>query len=266
LEQAERSRRKAEGDCSAAQEAANDLSVQNASLSANKRKFEGEIQVLHSELDEAIQLLRSSEDKSKKAMLDAAGLSDALRQEQEHSQHIDRMRKGLEIQIKEMQARLDEAETAALKGGKRVIQKLEQRVREVEGDLDGEQRRHQETMKNLRKQDRRVKELQFQCDEDKKNVEKMHELIEKLQNKLKVYKKQIDEAEQVGSANLAKYRQLQLQMDDAQERADMAENSLMKVRARQRGAATYGPPSSSLAKSASTSVVRSSSRARVSDE
>merc|ERR1711862_228612 len=51
----------------------------------------------------------------------------------------------------DLQARLDEAEAAALKGGKRVIAKLEARVRELETELDAEQRRHAETGKNLRK-------------------------------------------------------------------------------------------------------------------
>ncbi|PAV76487.1 hypothetical protein WR25_11630 [Diploscapter pachys] len=72
------------------------------------------------------------------------------------------MRKGLEQQLKEIQVRLDEAEAAALKGGKKVIAKLEQRVRELETELDGEQRRCQEANKNMQKADRRVRELQFQ--------------------------------------------------------------------------------------------------------
>lgn len=70
---------------------------------------------------------------------DAARLAEELRQEQEHSQHVDRLRKGLEIQIKEMQVRLDEAEAAALKGGKKIIAKLEERIRALEQELDGEQ-------------------------------------------------------------------------------------------------------------------------------
>lgn len=61
-----------------------------------------------------------------------------------------------------MQVRLDEAEAAALKGGKKVIAKLEQRVRELESELDGEQRRFQDANKNLAKADRRARELQFQ--------------------------------------------------------------------------------------------------------
>lgn len=39
---------------------------------------------------------------------DAARLAEELRQEQEHSMHNERLRKGLEQQLKEMQVRLDE--------------------------------------------------------------------------------------------------------------------------------------------------------------
>ncbi len=44
--------------------------------------------------------LKASEERSKKAMMDAARLADELRQEQEHAQHVERARKGLEQQIK----------------------------------------------------------------------------------------------------------------------------------------------------------------------
>ena len=55
-------------------------------------------------------------------------MAEELRQEQEHAIQVERLRKGLEQQIKDLQTRLDEAEANALKGGKRIIAKLEQRV------------------------------------------------------------------------------------------------------------------------------------------
>ncbi|KAI1727506.1 myosin tail domain-containing protein [Ditylenchus destructor] len=171
-------------------------------------------------------------------MADAGKLAEDLRQEQEHSMHIDRMRKGLEMQIKEMQVRLDEAEAAALKGGKKIIAKLEQRIRDLESECDGEQRRGQDAQKNLSKHERRVRELQFQVDEDKKNFERLQDLVDKLQGKLKTQKKQLEEAEELANLNLQKYRQLQHQVDDAEERADQAENSLSKMRAKSRSAAS----------------------------
>lgn len=99
-------------------------------------------------------------------MVDAARLADELRAEQDHAQTQEKLRKALETQIKELQVRLDEAEANALKGGKKAIQKLEQRVRELENELDGEQRRHADAQKNLRKSERRIKELSFQVREN----------------------------------------------------------------------------------------------------
>lgn len=58
-------------------------------------------------------------------------MAEELRQEQEHAVHVERLRKGLEQQVKDLQVRLDEAEGNALKGGKRIIAKLEQRVRKT---------------------------------------------------------------------------------------------------------------------------------------
>lgn len=81
-----------------------------------------------------------------------------------------------------------------MKGGKKSIQKLEQRVRELEIELEGEQRRFQESDKNVRKQERRMKELALQADEDRKAQERLNEMVEKLQQKIKTFKRQVEEA------------------------------------------------------------------------
>lgn len=56
-------------------------------------------------------------------------MGEELRLEQEHTLHMERVKKGLDAQIKDMSTRLDEAEQMALKGGKKIIQKLEGKVR-----------------------------------------------------------------------------------------------------------------------------------------
>lgn len=177
---------------------------------------------------------RAADDRSKKAMADAARMADELRQEQDHAMHAEKNRKTLENQVKELQNRLDEAEASALKGGKKALAKLEQRVRELEAELDGEQRRHAESQKTMRKSERRMKELSFQSDEDRKNHERMQELVEKLQGKIKTYKRQVEEAEEIAAINLAKFRKVQHELEDSEERADMAEQSLQKLRAKNR--------------------------------
>merc|ERR1711894_640684 len=99
--------------------------------------------------------------------------------------------------------------------------------------------------KGLRKQDRRLKELAFQADEDRKQQERMADMTDKLQNKIKTYKRQVEEAEEIAAVNLAKYRKVQHELEDAEERADMAENTLAKLRAKNRGGSVIRGSSSS---------------------
>ena len=114
-----------------------------------------------------------SSEKAQKAMIDAARLADELRAEQEMAQSLDRDRKLLEAQVKDLQARLDDAEQNALKGGKKAMSKMDTRIRELESELDAENRRMSDAQKNLRKSERRIKELTYQQDEDRKNHERM---------------------------------------------------------------------------------------------
>ena len=132
-----------------------------------------------------------SEDKAHKAMLDAARLAEELRAEQDTAQVVQRQRHQMELQVKDTQQKYDELEQAALKGGKKAIARAEHRLRELESQLDEEQRRYGDANKNLRKAERRMKELQFVQEEDSKNQERMQGLIDQLQGKVKTYKKQV---------------------------------------------------------------------------
>ena len=183
-------------------------------------------------MDEMASEAHISDEKAKKAMVDAARLADELRNEQEIAQAFERDRKLLECQLKDMQQRLDEAETNALKGGKKAVHKMDSRIRELESEVDSETRRMADAHKNLRKSERRIKELTYASDEDRKNQERMQGLIDQLQNKIKTYKKQIEEAEEIAALNLAKFRQVQAQLADTEERADLNEKALAKSKAR----------------------------------
>merc|ERR1719430_223710 len=173
-------------------------------------------------------------------MIDAARLADELRTEQETSQALERDRKFLECQIKDLHSKLDEAEQNALKGGKKAMNKMETRIRELESELDAENRRMADAQKNLRRSERRIKELTFASDEDRKNHERMQGLIDNLQGKIKTYKKQLEEAEEIAALNLAKFRKVMGSLGDAEERADINEQALAKSRARGRSA-SIGP-------------------------
>merc|ERR1712000_793930 len=113
---------------------------------------------------------------------------------------------------------------------------METRIRELESEMDAENRRCTDAQKNLRKSERHIKELTYQQDEDRKNHERMQGLIDQLQGKIKSYKKRIEEAEEIAALNLAKYRKVAGDVDAAAGRADLAEQAAAKGRARGRSA------------------------------
>merc|ERR1712024_86313 len=209
-------------------------------IAGAKRKLESEMQTLHADMDEMASEAHLSDEKAKKAMVDAARLADELRNEQEMAQAYERDRKLFECQVKDMQQRLDEAETNALKGGRKAMNKMETRIRELESEVDAEARRCGDAHKNLRKSERRIKEMTYAQDEDRKNHERMQALIDQLQSKIKSYKKQIEEAEEIAALNLAKFRNAHAQLADAEERADLNEQALAKAKARGRSG-SIGP-------------------------
>merc|ERR1712107_182656 len=124
-------------------------------------KCENELGNLSHDLDEMSAEASMSEDKAQRAMVDAARFADELRAEQENAMLLERDRKLLEAQVKDPSSRLDEAEQNALKGGKKAIAKMETRIRELESEVDAESRRNNDAQKNLRKSERRIKELTY---------------------------------------------------------------------------------------------------------
>ncbi|XP_066056591.1 myosin heavy chain, skeletal muscle, adult-like [Chamaea fasciata] len=234
LEQTERSRKLAEQELLDASERVQLLHTQNTSLINTKKKLETDIAQIQGEMEDTIQEARNAEEKAKKAITDAAMMAEELKKEQDTSAHLERMKKNLDQTVKDLQLRLEEAEQLALKGGKKQIQKLEARVRELEGEVDAEQKRSAEAVKGVRKYERRVKELTYQSEEDRKNILRLQDLVDKLQMKVKSYKRQAEEAEELSNVNLSKFRKIQHELEEAEERADIAESQVNKLRVKSR--------------------------------
>ncbi|KAL2082536.1 hypothetical protein ACEWY4_022354 [Coilia grayii] len=234
LEQTERGRKVAEQELVDASERVGLLHSQNTSLLNTKKKLESDLVQVQGEVDDIVQEARNAEDKAKKAITDAAMMAEELKKEQDTSAHLERMKKNLEVTVKDLQHRLDEAENLAMKGGKKQLQKLESRVRELEGEVDAEQRRGGDAVKGVRKYERRVKELTYQTEEDKKNMARLQDLVDKLQLKVKAYKRQAEEAEEQANGHLSKLRKVQHELEESEERADIAESQVNKLRAKSR--------------------------------
>jgi len=156
VEQAERSRKLAETELNESNERSNLLHTQNTALINQKRKLETELQQSQAEIEEVVSEARNAEEKAKKSITDAAMMAEELKKEQDQSAHLERMKKNMEHNVKELQSRLDEAEQVALKGGRKQVQKIEARMRELENELDAEQKRSADGIKSTRKLERKM--------------------------------------------------------------------------------------------------------------
>merc|ERR1712184_111437 len=241
LEQSDRNRRMIEQELADTNETLSQQTCTNQAIQGAKSKCEQELNAMGHDLDEMTAEAKMSDDKAQHAMIDAARLAEELRAVQEAAIMLEREKKLLEAQVKDAQNRLDEAEQTALKGGKKALAKMETRIRELESELDAENRRLGDAQKNLRKSERRVKELTYTQDEDRKNNERMQALIDQLQGKIKSNKKQIEEAEEIAALNLAKYRQVQGNLQASGERADLHEQALAKMKASSSRAGSLAP-------------------------
>merc|ERR1711923_663179 len=199
LDSADRGKKQADMELVEARGSVNDMTSINSKAAADKRHIESAVHTLHAEIDDMLAQAKGSEEKAKRAMVDAARLADELRAEQDHSTAQGKAKRALETQINEVELRLTEANEMAAKGGRNQMAKLGSRIRELEVELGSIQSKTSESYKAFQKAERHVKELQFQQDEDRKNQDRMSELATKLQQKIRTYKKQIEEAEEIAA-------------------------------------------------------------------
>ena len=99
LDSADRGKKQADMELGEARVAVNDMTSINSKASAEKRHLESAIHTMHAEIDDMLQQAKNSEEKSKKAMVDAARLADELRAEQEHSNVQEKTKRSLESQV-----------------------------------------------------------------------------------------------------------------------------------------------------------------------
>merc|ERR1712157_429152 len=132
LDSADHGKKQADMELVEARGSVNDMTSINSKAAADKRHIESAVHTMHAEIDDMLSQAKSSEEKAKRAMVDAARLADELRAEQDHSSGQDKAKRALETQINELEMRLAEANEVATKGGRAAMAKLESRIRELE--------------------------------------------------------------------------------------------------------------------------------------
>merc|ERR1712027_253404 len=130
LDSAERGKRQTEAELTEARGAVNEMTTVNSRAGAEKRRVEGALHTMQAEIDDMLHQAKNSEEKAKKAMVDAARLADELRSEQDHSNTQEKGKRALEGQLAELEQRLLDANEMAARGGRNAMAKLETRIRE----------------------------------------------------------------------------------------------------------------------------------------
>merc|ERR1712051_500820 len=118
LDSAARGKKQADMELVEARGSVNDMTTINSKAASDKRRMESAVHTLHAEIDDMLSQAKSSEEKAKRAMVDAARLADELRAEQDHTTNQAKAKRALESQITEIELRLGEANEVAAKGGR----------------------------------------------------------------------------------------------------------------------------------------------------
>merc|ERR1711881_390443 len=132
MDSSERAKRQLEMEIADGRNAVNNMQVINGRDMTAKRGLEGAIHTIQAEVDAMLGAAKNAEEKSKKAMVDAARLADELRAEQDHAAGQASAKQSLNNQFGQLEARLADAENAAARGGKAAMAKLENKVHELE--------------------------------------------------------------------------------------------------------------------------------------
>ncbi|QQP54482.1 Myosin heavy chain 1, partial [Caligus rogercresseyi] len=208
---------------SISKEQVSELQVTNQSLLNHKRKLESDINQIQADIDNLLCQSKSAEEKAKRAMVDAGRLADELRAEQDHTSTQEKMIRITDNNLSDLAVKAEEASAQAANASVSIPAKLESRIRDIESELNKTIMMTAECHKSVTRGERRT-------EENKKNQDRMTDLVDKLQQKIHSYKKQIEEAEEIAAINLAKYRKVQQDMEEAEERSKLASEQIHKMK------------------------------------
>jgi len=246
LEAAERARKAAEGEKVETSDRLAELQAMYNNAANGKRKAENDFHALQEEVEELENEAKAAEDKAARAMAEVARMITELNNATEGTGNAEKSRAVLSKQVADLQVKLEESESGGGRGVKAQIRKLEQRIMELESDLDTEARKSADVLKQARKADKRVKEVEFALEDERKASEKAHDGLEKMHSKMKNMRLGLEDAEAQVSALQTKYKKATLQLEEAEERCETAEGALQKARQRAKSqaqslATTRGP-------------------------
>uniref|UniRef100_A0A8C9QSX3 Myosin heavy chain 9 n=1 Tax=Spermophilus dauricus TaxID=99837 RepID=A0A8C9QSX3_SPEDA len=143
-----------------------------------------------------------------------------LNLERSHAQKNENARQQLERQNKELKVKLQEMEGTVKSKYKASITALEAKIAQLEEQLDNETKERQAACKQVRRAEKKLKDVLLQVDDERRNAEQYKDQADKASTRLKQLKRQLEEAEEEAQRANASRRKLQRELEDATETAD----------------------------------------------
>ncbi|XP_008585579.1 PREDICTED: myosin-9 [Galeopterus variegatus] len=220
LAAAERAKRQAQQERDELADEIANSSGKGALALEEKRRLEARIAQLEEELEEEQGNTELVNDRLKKANLQIDQINTDLNLERSHAQKNENARQQLERQNKELKVKLQEMEGTVKSKFKASITALEAKIAQLEEQLDNETKERQAACKQVRRAEKKLKDVLLQVDDERRNAEQYKDQADKASTRLKQLKRQLEEAEEEAQRANASRRKLQRELEDATETAD----------------------------------------------
>ncbi|XP_032122510.1 myosin-9 isoform X6 [Sapajus apella] len=171
LAAAERAKRQAQQERDELADEIANSSGKGALALEEKRRLEARIAQLEEELEEEQGNTELINDRLKKANLQIDQINTDLNLERSHAQKNENARQQLERQNKELKVKLQEMEGTVKSKYKASITALEAKIAQLEEQLDNETKERQAACKQVRRTEKKLKDMLLQVDDERRNAE-----------------------------------------------------------------------------------------------
>ncbi|XP_029768670.1 myosin-9 isoform X1 [Terrapene carolina triunguis] len=234
LAAAERAKRQAQQERDELADEIANSSGKGALALEEKRRLEARIAQLEEELEEEQSNTEMVNDRLKKANLQIDQINTDLNAERSNAQKNENARQQMERQNKELKAKLQEMESAVKSKYKASITALEAKIAQLEEQLDSETKERQAAGKQVRRAEKKLKDVLLQVDDERRNTEQYKDQVDKANVRLKQLKRQLEEAEEEAQRANASRRKLQRELEDVTETADAMNREVSSLKSKLR--------------------------------
>ncbi|KAI6079459.1 myosin-9 isoform 1-T2 [Mergus octosetaceus] len=234
LAAAERAKRQAQQERDELADEIANSSGKGALAMEEKRRLEARIAQLEEELEEEQGNTEIINDRLKKANLQIDQMNADLNAERSNAQKNENARQQMERQNKELKLKLQEMESAVKSKYKATITALEAKIVQLEEQLDMETKERQAASKQVRRAEKKLKDILLQVDDERRNAEQFKDQADKANMRLKQLKRQLEEAEEEAQRANASRRKLQRELEDATETADAMNREVSSLKSKLR--------------------------------